>query len=73
LHPLYPNEVTVLNERQMTSGKFYTIQLFDNSRVLLPAWMTDPEICNLCVLQDQPGVSLAALQDLRRLLDGLAL
>ena len=77
LHPLYSKEVTVVDEHnynsQKVSQKVDRIQFFDNSVVRLPAWMTDAEYCSSCILQEQPGCSLASLRQLRMLLDGLAL
>lgn len=73
LHPLYTQEVQVEKELNYTSGKVYCIKFFDNLETYLPAWMTDPEYCGSCRLQDAPESSLRALRELRRLLDHLAL
>ena len=73
LHPLYPNEVAVVHERRLFSEKLYGIRLFDNSVVFIPEWMTDPDVCERCVLQEKPECAVAALLELRRFLDDLAL
>jgi len=72
LHPLYSQQVQVVNELNFAAGKVYTIKLFDNIETHLPAWMTDPEYCRSCCLQERPQCSLAALRKLRALLNELA-
>lgn len=68
-HPLYGKEVEVL-ERQRHGGEYYYLVLFfDNSRWLLPAWMTDEVICRALVVQARPVCSLSALRSLGEHLD----
>jgi hypothetical protein len=74
LHPLYGKEGYVVERRQYGFEKFFVVRFFDsNTRHFLPAWMTDPESCKSCKIEDKPACSLTALQELRMLLDGLAL
>jgi hypothetical protein len=72
LHPLYENEVPVLETRHCGSEESFLVRLIDNTVLMLPFWMTDPEFCQRCKVQEKPGCSLEALQELRVLLDGLA-
>jgi hypothetical protein len=71
-HPLYGKEVEVFSQYKCSGETFYLISLFDNSRVFLPAWMADADVCQSCVVQAAPVCSLKALRDLRALLDSLA-
>jgi len=73
LHPLCNQHVPIVNEQTLAGEQHYMIRLFDNSMMLLPAWMTDAEFCAGLVLQERPQCSLSALIALRVLLDGLAL
>jgi hypothetical protein len=70
-HPLFDHEVQVLNRQTRGGEVYYGVALFDNSHVLLPAWMTDELACGRCVAQISPVCSLAALRRLRQILDSL--
>ena len=72
LHPLHGEEVEVFARYQCAAETFYLILLFDNSRVLTPAWMADEATCRRCEVRASPVCSLASLRHLRALLDMLA-
>jgi len=71
-HPLFGHEVRVLNRQTRHGEVYYRVSLFDNSQVLLPAWMTDEFVCGRYVVRKSPACSLAALRRLRQVLDSLA-
>jgi len=71
-HPRYGDEAEVFLSYKCSEETFYLIALFDNSRVLMPAWMTDEHVCRGCVVRDAPVCSLARLRQLRQVLDALA-
>ena len=71
LHPLHLRDVEILKELNFGFEKVYLIKLFDNSETHLPAWMTDPEYCDLCRVQDKGECSLSALRELRKFLNCL--
>jgi len=71
LHPLHCKDVAILKELNFSSEKVYLIKLFDNTETHLPAWMTDPQYCDLCHVQDKPACSLSALRELRKLVNCL--
>ncbi|MGH7601162.1 MAG: hypothetical protein ACREOI_32800, partial [bacterium] len=71
-HPRHGEEVEVFLSYKCSAETFYLIALFDNSRVLIPAWMTDENVCRDCVVCEVPVCSLATLRQLRQFLDALA-
>jgi len=71
-HPRYGEEAEVFLSYKCGEETFYLISLFDNSRVLIPAWMTDEHACRCCVMSDSPVCALATLRQLRQVLDTLA-
>jgi len=71
-HPRHGEEAEVFLSYKCGEETFYLIALFDNSRVLIPAWMTDENACRCCVVGDSPVCSLATLRQLRQVLDALA-
>jgi len=71
-HPRYGEEAEVFLSYKCGEETFYLISLFDNSRVLIPAWMTDENACRCCVFCDSPVCLLEMLRQLRQVLDALA-
>lgn len=55
----------------MDGSYYYIITLFDNSRIYLPEWMTDPLICQTHELKEEPVCSLNALNSLQKFLKRL--
>ena len=68
-HPLYGKEVEIIGHSTKGNERFYIISFFDNSKVYLPVWMTDPLVCQHCVIQDEAICSLTALRSLKDLLN----
>ena len=68
-HPLYGKEIKILGHSSRGSDKFYIVSFFDNSNGYLPVWMTDPLICQQCVVREEPVCSLAALRRLQDVLN----
>jgi len=71
-HPRYGDEAEVFLSYKCGAETFHLIALFDNSRVLMPAWMADENVCRDCVVREAPVCSLATLCQLRQFLDALA-
>lgn len=67
LHPLYQQEVPVIDKRDYIHEKYFLIKFFDNI-VYIPVWMTDPEYCSSCTIAKQPRCCLEALHQLCLLL-----
>ena len=68
-HPLYNQEVVVLNETIKGGHHYYLIEFIDTTHLFLPVWMTDPLICKHLIVRETPYCHLSALRDLRELLD----
>ncbi len=68
LHPLYQQEVKVIDTRNFVYEKFYLIELFDKT-TFLPAWMTDPAYCSTLALSEKPQCSLESLHALSLLIE----
>ena len=68
-HPLYGHEVEVIFSSKRAGENVYLISFIDNTNVYLPAWMTDPLICQNHVVTKEPFCSLSALIQLREFLD----
>ena len=68
LHPLYRQEVKVVDKRNFVHEKYFLVEFFD-SIIFLPIWMTDPDYCGDLQLLENPRCSLKALQDLSLLID----
>jgi hypothetical protein len=69
-HPYFGQEVGVLARRR-SSGTLHVL-LPDDTTTTLPEWMFDKGYCATLVWRDRPALSLAALRDLRRLLDAVS-
>ena len=70
LHPLYLRKVSVIDKRDFGAEQHYLIKFFENT-VSIPLWMTDPSICQSCVIVDKPQCSTRAMADLHNLLRNL--
>ena len=53
LHPLYQQEVKVLDKRNFVTEKYYLIEFFEKT-VFLPVWMTDPDYCSTLTISENP-------------------
>jgi hypothetical protein len=62
----------LLYREQRRGERVVVCELPDGSRVVVPAWMLDPAACR-SLTTGAPRSALAALRDLRRLLDALGL
>ena len=52
-------------------GRSYVVALADGTMTLLPQWMTEPAAATGAVVVARPHVSVAALEQLRRLVDAV--
>lgn len=68
-HPLYGKEVEIIAHVTRANEHYYIISFFDNSKVYIPTWMTDPFICQQLCVEKEPNCSLNALRCLRKYLD----
>jgi hypothetical protein len=64
-HPLFNKDVPYFKKRKWIGEYVYVIELFDNSHVYLPEWMTDPSVCKFHELKEEPVCSLSALKSLQ--------
>jgi hypothetical protein len=71
-HPLFGCEVQVLNVSHRGGDSFYCVRPADASLLLVPVWMTDEAECRRFVKRETPQVSVAALKQLRQLIDAVA-
>jgi len=68
LHPLYQQEVPVVDQRNFVHETYYLIALFDKT-CFMPIWMSDPAYCRDLQLKEHAHSSLKALTALRLLID----
>lgn len=59
----------VIFSTERAGEQVYLISFIDKTNIYLPAWMTDPLICQNHVVEEEPCCSLSALMQLREFLD----
>lgn len=69
-HPRCGERVLVVGCRHHGGEAYFILEQPDGSRALIPAWMANPQAVELETVA-VPRIGLAALNDLRRLLDSL--
>jgi hypothetical protein len=68
-HPFYNSSGRILRRSRYRGGEEFVIELDDRTAIAVPAWMLDPVSCERLVVEPRPGLALAALRELRRLVD----
>ena len=70
-HPCFGKQVEIVGHLKRNNERYYIITFFENSKVFIPTWMTDPIFCQQLHLEKKPYCSLTALQSLSEYLDCL--
>ncbi len=65
-HAFYGEEVEVVRR---FDAAHHLVRLRDDVQLAIPCWMLDPIACGHCPDADHPRIGIAALLELRRLLD----
>jgi hypothetical protein len=68
-HPFYNSSGRILRRSRYRGGEEFVIELDDRTAIAVPAWMLDPVSCERLVVEPRPRLGLAALRELRRLVD----
>ena len=71
-HPFHGEHVTIVRRLRRYTTDCVVIQLADDVQVAVPTWMLDPLVCQQLSDDAHPRISVAALCDLRTLLDSQA-
>jgi hypothetical protein len=68
-HPFYGEHVEIVRRLRRYTADCVVIKLADDVQVAVPTWMLDPLACQQLTDEGRPRVSVAALHELRGLLD----
>lgn len=68
-HPLYGTEVEVVRYLRRTNPAILVVKLPDGRQLAVPEWMLSPLMCEQLKEEAEPRIALAALQELRQLID----
>ena len=68
-HPFHGVEVELVRYLRKTESSILIVKLPGGTQLAIPEWMLNPQVCDRLRNEDQPRISVAALLDLRRLID----
>src|SRR3990172_5305286 len=68
-HPFHGEQVEIVRRLRRYTADCVVIKLADDVQVAVPTWMLDPLACQQLADEGRPRISVAALHDLRALLD----
>src|SRR5205823_2097414 len=68
-HPFHGEHVEIVRRLRRYTADCVVIKLADDVQVAVPTWMLDPLACQQLTDEVRPRISVAALHDLRALLD----
>ena len=68
-HPFHGEPVEIVRRLRRYTANCVVIKLADDVQVAVPAWMLDPLACQQLTDEGRPRIAVAALHDLRALLD----
>jgi len=68
-HPFHGEHVEIVRRLRRYTADCVVITLADDVQVAVPTWMLDPLVCQQLTDEEHPRLSVAALRDLRALLD----
>ena len=68
-HPFYGEHGTFIRRLRRYTSDQVIIELRDEVQVALPSWMLDPVVCEQFCDEPQPRLAIAALLELRHLID----
>ena len=71
-HPFHGEHVEIVRRLRRYTADCVVIKLADDVQVAVPTWMLDPLACQQLTDEMRPRISVAALRDLRALLDSQA-
>jgi hypothetical protein len=69
LHPFHGEPVEIVRRLRRYTADCVVIKLADDVQVAVPTWMLDPLACQQLTDEVRPRIAVAALHDLRALLD----
>jgi len=68
-HPFHGEHVEIVRRLRRYTADCVVIKLADDVQVAVPTWMLDPLVCQQLTDEEHPRLSVAALSELRALLD----
>ena len=68
-HPFYGTEVEVVRYLRRTSPAILVVKLPAGPQLAVPEWMLSPLVCEQLKEEAEPRIAIAALQELRQLID----
>ena len=68
-HPFHEEHVEIVRRLRRYTADCVVIKLTDDVQVAVPTWMLDPLVCQQLTDEERPRLSVAALSELRALLD----
>jgi hypothetical protein len=68
-HPFYNSSGRILRRSRYRGGEEFVIEIDDQTAIAVPVWMLDPVFCERLVVEPRPRLGLAALRELRRLVE----
>jgi hypothetical protein len=68
-HPFHGEHVEIVRRLRRYTADSVVVKLADDVQVAVPTWMLDPLVCQQLTDEARPRLSVAALRDLRALLD----
>jgi hypothetical protein len=68
-HPFHGEHVEIVRRLRRYTADCVVITLADDVQVAVPTWMLDPLVCQQLTDEEHPRLSVAALSELRALLD----
>ena len=68
-HPFYDTEVEVVRYLRRTNPAILVVKLPAGPQLAVPEWMLSPLVCEQLKEEAEPRIAIAALQELRQLID----
>lgn len=68
-HPFYCTEVQVIRYLRRMTSPILVVKLPDGRQLAIPEWMLNPLVCEQLKQEVEPRIAIAALQQLRQLID----
>ena len=72
-HAFYGAEVEVIRHLRRTDSAILIVRLPGGTQIAVPEWMLLPQVCDRLVIEAEPRISIAALIELRALIDAQSL
>jgi len=68
-HPFFSREVQIIRRLRNQENPVLVVQVEENLRIAIPAWMLDPICCQSMHVQENPYIGIDALLELRKFID----